>query len=1178
MTGIEDFTGEKSTLGPSCISLRSTSVSACSRLIAQRYLGDSNQILWVVPERDLVETRRRELEGLVGMDVISAHSYDHHAFLPFVPSRYNVSKRIGIFDKLTDGNLALVVAPPSFLVERFVPGDILKAFSELVMVGEEVERQGLLDWLLDTGYERVARVVLPGHFSVRGEIVDIFSPGFDYPVRILFFDELVEEIRLFNPESQRTVKKIDEAVLLPASEVILSGNLVEKAKKAIVSTASEAGWSGSQVTEVIHSLEQKRQTESGLSHMPFLYKRLWSIFDYLQDMATVVLESPLSISAYLLEYMGQMEEAYLNQINRGRLLPALSSFKVDFDELSCALREKRRIFINPPSLAVHGGRGQCEGLFDTGCSNINVQARRIEPGLFAVRRGGSKELFAPFFNRLDKWLEQGMKVVITAESDSGMERLTALFHHYHKGFNLLNPPLSSSFDLPENEADGPGVFLIRGFLAEAFEYGYEKAVFIPEALLFKSPVASRAGQKKKKKTKEPVTLSQISTGDLVVHRDKGIGRYLGLVRMKAAGVDSEFVHLEYHGGDKLYVPVDRLGLLQKYVGLDGRQVRLDKLGGRSWIARKSKVKKAIKEVAHELVELYALRKIKKGIAFGEPDEMYRQFEAAFPFEETEDQLQAIMEIIADLQADYPMDRLLCGDVGFGKTEVAMRAAFLAVESGYQVAVLVPTTLLSEQHERTFRERFRNFPVSVAGISRMKSKAEQRSILSMTRRGEIDILIGTHRLIQGDVTFRKLGLIIVDEEHRFGVKHKEKLKLLARDVNCLSLTATPIPRTLQLSLLGIRDLSTLETPPVGRIGIKTFLAEYDDSIVKEAITREIERGGQVFFVHNRVRGIYQVAEHISSLVKEARVDVAHGQMDAPELEEKMIRFVRGDINCLVCTTIIESGLDIPSANTLIVNGAHRLGIADLYQLRGRVGRSSRQAYAYLLVPNLQVLGKDASLRIKAIMETGDLGGGMNLAMHDLKIRGAGNLLGVAQAGQISEVGYDLYLDLLKEAIEDLKGNKVEERIEPEVNLGVSALIPEEYLPDISARMELYRRFSQIGSAEELEDVKAELIDQFGSVPQEVENLLEIMVIKSLLRRLNCVRLDGVRRQGLKITLSFGSSGPVNPDRLLAMVQRDGRLSLMPGDRLSVRVSKRDLGPEEAICKTKTVLKELLKLTN
>ncbi len=1156
----------------SSLIVRAGSISACSLFLANTLNKRPAPVIWITPDKELTRERMKELASLSKFPVWSLPSYEHFGFLPFIPDATTAALRIEALSNLQESRPGFYVCGPSSLMERFVPGDEIRNNSELIMEGEEIERQSLLKWLIETGYERSARVLRYGHFSVRGEIIDIFPPGFCLPVRLLFFDDLVEEIRVFDPETQRTEKRIQEAVLLPATESIFSDALIERARREIVEKAGQNGWSGNLVNQILHGLENRRQTEGSLALLPFLYKRPWTIFDFFSDETLVIIESPFGVASAIWESKRRMDEAYQAQRDKGRILPSSDGFWLDPSQIQERLGRSRRILLNPAFVASDDHLdlvGKADGEMD-------LHAKAIEPGFFASGTGSGLELFGSFFQRINRWLQDDARIFLVSDGGLGMERLVAILDHYDHKYQVIEDPEDILGNVDRN---GRTLFLVKGYLHESFHLVESNDIFIAEHAFLGSPVASRQKRSRgKSKKKKLVSLSELLEGDLVVHRDKGIGRYLGLIRMKVAGVEGEFIHLEYQGGDKLYVPVDRLGLLQKYVGLEGREPKLDKLGGRAWQIRKQKVKKAIKEVAHELVELYALRKIKKGVVFNEPDEMYRQFEASFPYDETPDQLQAVRDIIEDLQADYPMDRLLCGDVGFGKTEVAMRAAFLAIESGYQVAVLVPTTLLAEQHERTFRNRFANFPVTVAGLSRMKSRIEQRQVLARLKEHKVDILIGTHRLLQSDVVFKNLGLIIIDEEHRFGVKHKEKLKLLARDINCLSLTATPIPRTLQLSLLGIRDLSILEVPPRGRIAIKTFLAEYDDAIVKEAIERELQRRGQIFFVHNRVKGIYRVAEHIATLVPNVKVDVAHGQMEPSELEKKMIQFVRGEIDCLVCTTIIESGLDIPSANTLIINRADMLGIADLYQLRGRVGRSDRQAYAYLFVPNLEAMSRDASLRIKAIMETSDLGSGMSLAMHDLKIRGAGNLLGVAQAGQISEVGYDLYLDLLKEAIDDIKGNAEIDRYEPEVNLGIPAFVPEEYLPDVSERLELYRWFSQIEDEKDKDDIVRELEDRFGIVPKEVENLLDVMIVKSLLREFNCVRLDGNKEKGPRLTLTFGPDGPKRANKFIELVQKDGRLRPLPGDRVLIGLDSNKVASVGFIKETIRLLKELVKLTN
>ena len=1155
------------------IAINSPSSSACIFELLP-FVESSKQVLWIVPEKEQVDFKVRELLSILNKKVVSFPSYEHYSFLPLIPSKEISSYRIKTLYELADDRELIVVVEPRVLLEKIIPKEILLNSPELLMAGEEIDRAKLLNWLIETGYDRVPRVKRVGEFAVRGEVIDIFSPNYVSPLRVVFFDEFIEEIRLFDSDDQRTVDKITEAVLLPVREGIFADKYIKLSSKSIIERAKALKWTGSLVAETLQNLTHQRHTETSLSLLPFLYGKLGSIFEYFSKDVLIIIQEPFITVQKLSEQFQKMEELYNAQLIKERLLYEKEAYFLNLTQLNNILSSRKRVFINyhsilnPPDL-------ELSSLYESPKKEIKVKSKKLEfPTIYSKGKKGV-EIFGEFFSKVDSWLDEGKDIVFLGQSSLSLNRLKGILEHYNKEYVEIKK--GDLFKKDNSKRSLRVLYLLDGFLQDAFLLEDQALVFVPDHTLFLVPKDIKKKSSKRKRKIRPIVLADIQKGDFIVHRDCGIGRYLGLMKMEIGEVTGEFVLIEYQGGDRLYVPVDRLGLLQRYVGLEGKEPRLDRLGAKTWQTRKSKVKKKIKEIAHELVELYAIRKITKGVRLDPPDDIYRQFEMRFPFEETIDQKKAIQEILEDLQADYPMDRLLCGDVGFGKTEVAMRAAFLTVQNGYQVVVLVPTTLLAEQHERTFRERFKDFPVNIASISRLKSKAFQKQVLHKLKDGQLDILIGTHRVLQSDVFFKKLGLIIIDEEHRFGVKHKEKLKTLKKEINCLSLTATPIPRTLQLSLLGIRDLSTLETPPKGRVAIKTFLAEYDDAIIKDAIEREIKRGGQVFFIHNRIKGIYRVADHLKSLVKKAKIDVAHGQMDPAELEEKMIQFVRGDIDCLVCTTIVESGLDIPAANTLIVNRADRLGIADLYQLRGRVGRSTTQAFAYLFVPNLDDLGKDASLRLKAIMETTELGGGMNLAMHDLKIRGAGNLLGVAQAGQISEVGYDLYLDLLKDAIDALKGKEIKEQIEPEVNLGISAYIPEEYCPDIHERMELYRWFSEIESEGDKQEIVDELKDRFGTIPDEVDNLLNIMIIKSLLREINCVKFDAKVLSTLKLTFNFGEEGPYNLDKLLELIQNDGRFKLLPEGKLLMEI-KIDKEKFDLSKKIISLLKEFVKYTN
>ena len=655
----------------------------------------------------------------------------------------------------------------------------------------------------------------------------------------------------------------------------------------------------------------------------------------------------------------------------------------------------------------------------------------------------------------------------------------------------------------------------------------------------------------------------------MVHLDHGIGIYRGLKFLKVAGVEGEFLHLEYSGGDRMYLPVDRINMVQKYIGGDGAQPALDRLGGTAWEKVKAKARKSVLAMAEDLVQLYALRETRAGTAFAPPDNLYKEFEAAFEFEETPDQERAIDETLASMQGKKPMDRLICGDVGYGKTEVAMRAAFLAVEGGKQVAVLAPTTILAQQHLQTFRHRFRNHAVRVEMVSRFLTAKEIAQVLQETAKGNVDVVIGTHRLLQKDVEFKDLGLVIIDEEHRFGVVHKERLKKLREMVDVLSLTATPIPRTLHMSLVGIRDLSIIETPPVDRLAIQTYVTRYDERLIRDAILRELERGGQVFFLHNRVETIDRLALKLSDLIPEAKMAVAHGQMRPKQLEKVMLDFLENKTQVLVCSAIIESGLDFPNANTIIINRADKFGLAQLYQLRGRVGRSHRHAYAYLLIPGEKAITPDAERRLRALQEIDGLGGGFKLALHDLEIRGAGNLLGEQQSGQITAVGFELYTEMMEQAIQELKGEEVLPEVDPEIRLGISAYFPDSYIPDANQRLYFYKRLASLRNTRELEELKEEIKDRFGPYSEVVENLFLVMNLRRVLKEFLVQQIsfsDG------KIFLLFHAESPVKVEKLLELIHKQkNRFRLSPDGRLSFAPKQQQW--DELIAEVSQLLRDL-----
>jgi len=1134
-------------------------------LIARLLKSVNHSVLWVTSLQKEAEQIVSDLSFFSDFPVLLYPCHDSLPFVPLLPSTDTISQRISTLYRLaTEEGPAVAVAPVQALVELTVPPEVLLNHVEYLQKGEEVDREKLLKWLINSGYESCAIVQSKGEFSIRGSLLDIFSPLTDRPVRIDFFGDFVEEMRLFDPLTQRSAEDLNELVILPCHELMFSQTMYEDVHEKLVERAAEYNLPARRVHEILQQLESRRLVEGHEALLPLFYPKPASVLDYIHRHTPILIDRPEEIDLALENYRKGAEQTYETALSEHRVFSPLNSLVFDPEQLAKSINDHTCWLFQDINL--YGSLLKSSNttsprreitkykVFSIDLTRPKIQDLEIEssrPDLTLIPGGAKKriDLVGPAIDRLRDWVEAGERIVLVVPGRRQGRRMMELLS-YHEIISDETGPTMLSAPLTSDPVE-PGLNICTGELSSGFVFPGEAYIIITEEEFLGSRTRRTKAAGREKATVSDLTFEDLRPGQPIVHRDHGVGLYKGLVMIETGGVPGEFLFLEYRGGDKLYLPVDRLGLVQKYIGIEGRALRLDRLGSSSWQLTKKKVKKDIYKIAHELVDLYASRKVSKGFEFSPPDAMFRQFEASFPYEETRDQAASIEEVLSDMQEPRPMDRLICGDVGYGKTEVAMRAVFKAVEDGKQVAVLVPTTLLAEQHERTFMQRFQRYPVTVEALSRLKTRQRQREILAGISQGRVDIIIGTHRLLQPDVKFKDLGLLIVDEEHRFGVRHKERLKRLKQTVDCLTLTATPIPRTLQLSLLGIRDLSIINTPPRERIPVKTFMAEFDDSLIKEAIEREVSRGGQVFFVHNRIKGLYRLAEHVKRLTPDARIEVIHGQMNPTELEEIMIRFVRGDIDCLMCTTIIESGIDIPSANTTIINRADKLGLADLYQLRGRVGRAGEQAYAYLIIPRISQIGKESIKRLKAIMELSVSGGGFRLAMQDLQIRGAGNILGVSQSGSIAEVGYELYLELLQRAIEEFKGFPQKDEIDPEVNLGIPAFIPEEYIPDVEQRLLLYRRMARLEDSEKDADFSLELTDRFGPMPEETASLLKVMGIKRTLRLLNVIRLDrSFSNNKERIVLSFGPEGPPDHAGLLEAVKKNRHWSLLPNGRLII----------------------------
>ncbi len=1114
----------------------------------------------ILPDEQMIAGFEQDISFFTDLPVIAYPGYEIPAYTPLSPDQRTTAARLSALYQMMESrkSFILAVSIEAFL-RRVMPRHLLQQHAELLMEGEDFDHQKLRASLVTMGYEQTSLVKDFGDFSIRGGVVDIYPPPFllpdgqlhDSPIRLDFFGDTIESIRPFNPLSQRSTGHIEEAVVLPVSDILLGGDdpaPLDQALRIFRQQGEACGWSSDKTHEIIECLKSGRRFAGIEFFLPLFSgsqeQKSATVLDYLPKDTRLIFVDPQAISQQAQIVCERIEANFSTA--RQQKTPALppGELFISIDHLADATGKFKNSaftdFVAEESSALN-------------FPSTNHQLLKQEISLQRKKHG----LLTPLAEQIIAWLEDGDTVIIGCRSEHRQKTLAELLQRFP--FTCL--PLTGPLNLDKLPQAGTttALYLCDRPLSSGFSMAEKQLHLISESELFGD---MRLGGKKQRKQKEtePINFTQLQDGDIVVHRDHGLGKYRGLVTMQLQGVINDFMLLEYRDQDKLYLPVDRLNLVSRYEGLSDKEPKIDKLGSQSWKTTKQKISDEVWKVAEELLAIYAQRELRTGRAFSPAGELYRELEESFAFDETPGQYRAITDTIDDLTSDRPMDRLICGDVGYGKTEVAIRAAFKVVDDGFQAAVLVPTTVLAEQHAKTFRERFKDFPVRIECINRFRTQKQQKEIVADCKNGSIDIIIGTHRLLSKDIVFAKLGLLIVDEEHRFGVAHKEKIKRIKAEVDILTLTATPIPRTLQLSLLGIRDLSVISTPPQHRRPIKTFVARYDDLVIKEAVSRELVRGGQVFLVHNRVKSIHRMAANLQKLVPQARVAVAHGQMAGKELEEIMVAFVKQEIDVLVSTTIIESGLDIPTANTIIINRADRLGLAEIYQLRGRVGRSSTQSFAYMLVPSLDHLSKESRERLRALMEYNELGGGFKLAMSDLQIRGGGNLLGVSQSGHIAAIGYDLYLELLQKTVADLKAKDQEghsgafrDDLDPEINLQISAYLPESFIADISQRYILYRRIAASSREDNafLEDLKDELVDRYGPLPDEVINLFRIVAIKKALIPL---RVNKLERGPQNLVLSFMTDTPVKTELLLNYLQKtDNNSRITPDGRLIIDAS-------------------------
>ena len=1091
-----------------------------------------------------------ELAGAVlPEEVVGLPAYDVLPFENLSPHPEIQEARAAALWKIATGAASVVITPVTATAMRLRHAGFYSGLAKIVRRGEIVDPELLVEHLRIVGYNQVDVVEMQGEFAHRGGLLDIYPPELDRPVRVELFGDEVESIRKFDPSTQRSAATTEEAVLLPLTETPVEEETLAAINARLV---------GGRVTGDEETIEETVRA-TGVAVFPGweLYAPIVgareSIFDLLPG-AAVLLDEPDSLE--------EAQDAWWTKIT-GAHERSLVGNLVRPEDLYLPPEQWRARLQQATTIAV-------EQLGIESSDDSEHLVLQTQP---TTRFHGSVAAMTEEVTRLTR---EGQRVIFAVSSTGEVERLADVFNEYNLSFRIgsRTPKPGSEVYVEEStyfEEDVAAATIVKAYVPEGVALPEANFVLFGARDLFDEPEVSLA-HPQRQKSKVSAFLSDfrdLAVGDYVVHMEHGIGQYQGLKEIpQEDGGTVEFMVLEYAEGARLYVPLTRLDLVQKYRSSEGVKPVLNRLGTQQWQKTKARVKKAMKDMAEELLKLYAVRKTAEGHAFASDTEWQREFEDTFEFSETEDQMNAILDVKRDMESGTPMDRLLCGDVGYGKTEVAMRAAFKAVNDNRQVAVLAPTTVLAFQHYNTFRQRLAAFPIKIEMLSRFRTPRQQKETIAKVEAGEIDIVIGTHRVLSKDVKFSDLGLVIVDEEQRFGVRHKERLKQLRKEVDVLTMSATPIPRTLHMSLLGLRDMSVIETPPKDRMAIQTVVAAWDEKLLRSAIEKELERGGQVYFVHNRVESIYEIADKIREMSPKARILVGHGQMPENELERIMLAFMRHEADILVATTIIENGLDIPLCNTIIINRADRHGLSELYQLRGRVGRSDRRAYAYLLIPPDRDLTDLARRRLAALKEFSDLGAGFKIAALDLELRGAGNLLGGQQSGHIEAVGFELYTTMLERTVRELKGEVRDETPETQLNLGLNIRIPAEYISEENQRLRMYKRVAGIESESQLADVAAELGDRYGAPPPAVHNLLEYAALKLLSQRIGVAQIE--RRREL-VSIRFTEKASVDPERLARFVAEAPGSQFTPAGVL--KFSLKEKQPDQVLVRLKSLLEQL-----
>ncbi|RRZ90245.1 transcription-repair coupling factor [Erwinia sp. 198] len=1083
--------------------------AACAVECAEILARHGGPVMLIAPDMQTSLRLQDEIRQFTDEPVLTLADWETLPFDSFSPHQEIISSRLSTLYNLPSLEKGVLILPVNTLMQRVCPHSFLHGHALVMRKGQRLSRDTLRSQLEQAGYRHVDQVMEHGEYATRGALLDLYPMGSEQPYRIDFFDDEIDSLRLFDVDSQRTLEEVEAINLLPAHEFP-----TDKAAIELFRTQWREHFDVRREAEHIYQQVSKGTLPSGIEYWQplFFEQSLPALFSYLPANTLLINTGDLEGAAerFWQEVMARFENRRVDPMRP--LLPP-EKLWLRTNELFSELKNWPRVQLKNealPEKAVNANLGY-QPLPD-----LAVQAQAKAP-LDALRR------FLESFSG---------PVIFSVESEGRREALQELLARIK-----LVPKTVHAL----HEAEQPGAYLIVG----ASEHGFIDSLR-NRALICESDLLGERVSRRRQDTRRSINpdvlirnLAELHPGQPVVHLEHGVGRYIGLTTLETGGITAEYLMLTYAGDAKLYVPVSSLHLISRYAGGADENAPLHKLGSDAWSRARQKAAEKVRDVAAELLDIYAQRAAKAGFAFKHDREQYQLFCDSFPFETTPDQAQAINAVLSDMCQPLAMDRLVCGDVGFGKTEVAMRAAFLAVENHKQVAVLVPTTLLAQQHYDNFRDRFANWPVRIEMLSRFRSAKEQSQILEEAREGKIDILIGTHKLLQSEIKWRDLGLLIVDEEHRFGVRHKERIKAMRADVDILTLTATPIPRTLNMAMSGMRDLSIIATPPARRLAVKTFVREFDNLVVREAILREVLRGGQVYYLYNDVENIEKAAHRIAELVPEARVAVGHGQMRERDLERVMNDFHHQRFNVLVCTTIIETGIDIPTANTIIIERADHFGLAQLHQLRGRVGRSHHQAYAWLLTPHPKAMTTDAHKRLEAIASLEDLGAGFALATHDLEIRGAGELLGEDQSGQMETIGFSLYMELLENAVDALKEGR-EPSLEDltnsqtDIELRMPSLLPDDYIPDVNTRLSFYKRIASAQQEGELDDLKVELIDRFGQLPDPARNLLDIATLRLLAKKIGIRRVEASEKGGF---IEFAEKNKADPSWLIGLLQKE-----------------------------------------